>query len=112
MPLPYALETLDKPWRDQRGCADQDPIYWHPRPMPGRRRAQAEYSVFPKSICRACPVRKECLLDSKGARGIWGGLDDGERFKLLGKTWMSNSGPPHERHLQILAEFWQQQETT
>jgi WhiB family transcriptional regulator, redox-sensing transcriptional regulator len=39
-----------------------------------------------KSVCRACPVRTECLADALDNRvefGVWGGLTERERRSLL-----------------------------
>ncbi len=39
-----------------------------------------------KVICRACPVRTECLadaLDNHNEFGVWGGMTDRERRALL-----------------------------
>lgn len=48
-----------------------------------------------KKVCKACPVRRECLgyaLDARLVHGVWGGLDPLElRFALgrdaQGETW-------------------------
>lgn len=39
-----------------------------------------------KRMCRTCPVKVECLADSLDSQvnfGMWGGLTEGERRKLL-----------------------------
>jgi WhiB family transcriptional regulator, redox-sensing transcriptional regulator len=39
-----------------------------------------------KTICRACPVRTECLADALDSRiefGVWGGMTERERRALL-----------------------------
>jgi len=39
-----------------------------------------------KSVCRACPVRAECLadaLDNRVEYGVWGGMTERERRALL-----------------------------
>ncbi|WP_018655393.1 WhiB family transcriptional regulator [Actinomadura flavalba] len=39
-----------------------------------------------KTICRACPVRTECLADALDNRiefGVWGGMTERERRALL-----------------------------
>jgi len=50
----------------------------------GRREAQA------KSVCRACPVRKECAAQALASRepyGVWGGFTEAERLRLLAIGW-------------------------
>jgi WhiB family redox-sensing transcriptional regulator len=42
-----------------------------------------------KAVCRACPVRFECLayaLKHRVEHGVWGGLTDRERRKVLNRT--------------------------
>ena len=42
-----------------------------------------------KSVCRDCPVRWECLayaLRHRVEHGVWGGLNDRERRKVLNRT--------------------------
>jgi len=41
-----------------------------------------------KSVCRECPVRWECLayaLRNRVEHGVWGGLTDRERRRLLNR---------------------------
>ncbi len=42
-----------------------------------------------KAVCRTCPVRWECLayaLSHRVEHGIWGGLTDRERRRVLNRT--------------------------
>jgi len=42
-----------------------------------------------KAVCRECPVRWECLayaLRHRVEHGVWGGLSERERRKLLNRT--------------------------
>lgn len=46
---------------------------------------QLHRDVIPKAICRACPVRAECLdwaLATREPFGIWGGLNEEERRRI------------------------------
>ncbi len=61
-------------WRARALCAHSDPELWFAVGALEHRLA--------KKMCRACPVRKECLayaMDSYVDDGIWGGLTERER---------------------------------
>jgi len=65
-------------WEHDARCRSHDPeIFFVPR-VAFERRA--------KTICSRCPVRGECLVTALETRmefGIWGGLSDKERRKVL-----------------------------
>lgn len=65
-------------WEDDARCRTHDPeIFFVPR-VAFERRA--------KTICSRCTVRTECLAYALEARidfGIWGGLNDKERRRML-----------------------------
>jgi WhiB family redox-sensing transcriptional regulator len=73
------LSQADLSWQSAAVCAQADPEAWFPRQGEPARRA--------KLICRACPVRENCLADALehmglyeyGTHGVWGGLSPGER---------------------------------
>lgn len=66
-------------WRDRALCA-QDPDAWFPHERDVVANARA------KTICRACPVRPDCLEDTLSRPlppiGIWAGLGVRELRKL------------------------------
>jgi WhiB family transcriptional regulator, redox-sensing transcriptional regulator len=75
-PLLEAEEDLS--WQDAALCAQSDAEAWFPEKGGSIRQ--------PKMICRACPVRDECLdyaLEHGERFGIWGGLTERERRPLL-----------------------------
>ena len=106
MPNPQALKTLENPWRERSLCRDFDPKYFHPPSGPGRPGPDLRH-IFPKSICQECPVRRDCLLDSKGAPGIWGGLDETERWQILGRSWVQHASPPTPHELERFEKYWE-----
>lgn len=65
-------------WEEFARCASYDPeIFFEGRTANDRRA---------KAICRGCQVRLECLAAALSDRiefGIWGGLDERERRRLL-----------------------------
>lgn len=68
----------DLSWRDAARCAQSDAELFFPEKGGSNRIA--------KRICRACPVRAECLEFALGTGeefGIWGGLSEIERRRLL-----------------------------
>jgi len=75
----------DPNWRTRALCRDfVDDSVWCPE-EPGQSR-------FAKAICNgnlggpACPVRDQCLasaLSRKEKFGVWGGMDQWERARLL-----------------------------
>lgn len=62
-------------------CEDYDPRVWFPARTD--RRANA-YAV---AICGTCPLRASCLegaLQRREAYGIYGGVTEAERARMLG----------------------------
>jgi len=67
----------DENWRESAQCIAADPDALFVR---GALQHEA------KRLCRACPVRTECLAESLDQRiefGVWGGLTERERRALL-----------------------------
>ena len=65
-------------WYEAALCAQADPEVFYP--------AKGESTKAAKTICGRCDVRDECLLFALGRRepfGVWGGLSERERRKLL-----------------------------
>ena len=51
-----------------------------------RREEKNAREAVAKSFCARCPVRVECLeyaLSTREAHGIWGGLNEMERRRML-----------------------------
>jgi WhiB family transcriptional regulator, redox-sensing transcriptional regulator len=74
------LPTLPapEPWMYDGLCAQVDPDLWYPDK--GGSTGDA------KRICAGCPVKFECLeyaLDHAERHGVWGGLSERQRRKLL-----------------------------
>ncbi|HHC07605.1 MAG TPA: WhiB family transcriptional regulator [Actinobacteria bacterium] len=70
------LEEL--PWAAFSACRDADPELFF-----GGTKEQTEKAL---AICRSCAVRRECLdhaLEVRERFGIWGGMTESERRKLL-----------------------------
>jgi WhiB family transcriptional regulator, redox-sensing transcriptional regulator len=76
--------TLPSRWAEQALCAQADPDAWFPD------KGQHAVAKTAIRVCRACPVRAQCLdyalsgADTWGgiATGIWGGTTPAERDRL------------------------------
>jgi WhiB family redox-sensing transcriptional regulator len=65
-------------WRAQARCRGLDPEIFHP--------GEDDDPSEAKAICSACPVREACLEYAIATRekfGVWGGLDERERRRLI-----------------------------
>jgi len=76
--------ACDRPdWRVAAACRDIDPELFFPDGDTRSARARVKAA---KLICRGCPVNAACLswaLASGQQAGIWGGLTEDERRRLL-----------------------------
>ncbi|AGM28154.1 WhiB family transcriptional regulator [Mycobacteroides abscessus subsp. bolletii 50594] len=76
-----------EPWMIQASCATADPdaFFPHKRGDGDTESITVQYQ-YAKKICRACPVRVECLtyaIVNDERDGIYGGLGPRERAKIL-----------------------------
>jgi WhiB family transcriptional regulator, redox-sensing transcriptional regulator len=68
----------DRAWMPKGSCRGMDPGFFFPEDLHGVLRA--------KKVCRACPVRNECLeyaLAHGENEGMWGGESERERGRIL-----------------------------
>lgn len=75
--LPDLDDASELGWQEHALCAQSDGDAWFPEKGGSVRE--------PKKICRACPVRLECLdyaLEHDERFGVWGGLSERERRRL------------------------------
>jgi WhiB family transcriptional regulator, redox-sensing transcriptional regulator len=64
-------------WRHSARCVDEDPETLF---------VQGALQRDAREVCKACPVRTECLahaLDNRIRFGVWGGMTERERKALL-----------------------------
>jgi WhiB family redox-sensing transcriptional regulator len=67
-------------WRELARCRGIDPEVFYPVSDDDEAAEEA------KSICAECPVREACLeyaLTSREKEGVWGGLTERERRRVL-----------------------------
>jgi WhiB family redox-sensing transcriptional regulator len=74
-------------WQLEGACRALPPeMFFHPEGERGPRRRNREAAA--KAVCATCPVIAECRAHALAIRepyGIWGGLGEDEREKLIGK---------------------------
>jgi WhiB family redox-sensing transcriptional regulator len=74
--------TLVEIWQAKAACRGPQAAVFFPPAQFERKEEKLEREDRAKEICRACPVRPECLqyaLEIKEPHGIWGGLNEIER---------------------------------
>jgi len=80
-PTPMGLLDITGDWEDRAQCRAGDAELFF---TPG---AAQEFRA--KAVCRSCTVRWECLayaLKHRVEHGVWGGLTDRERRRVLNRT--------------------------
>ncbi|MFD3531374.1 WhiB family transcriptional regulator [Streptomyces sp. NPDC058664] len=74
-------------WRIKAVCREEeDPDLFFPVGSTGPASLQAQEA---KTVCRRCPVRRQCLawaMEERQDFGVWGGLDEAERRALRRRT--------------------------
>ena len=73
--------TDERPWVVFSACRDADPDFFFPA-----TREEEEHAL---AICATCPVRLDCLeyaLEARERFGIWGGLTEKQRKRLLRRS--------------------------
>ncbi len=77
VPSVTASSATSFDWRHSARCRDDDPETLF---VQGAQQRDA------REVCKACPVRTECLahaLDNRIRFGVWGGMTERERRALL-----------------------------
>jgi WhiB family redox-sensing transcriptional regulator len=82
MPAPGSVpssvsSSASSDWRHSARCRDEDPETLF---------VQGALQRDAREVCRACPVRTECLahaLDNRIRFGVWGGMTERERRAVL-----------------------------
>jgi WhiB family redox-sensing transcriptional regulator len=71
---------MNTSWREFARCRGVDPEVFYPVSDDDEAAEEA------KSICALCPVREACLefaLSTREKNGVWGGLTERERRRVL-----------------------------
>ena len=84
--LPWA-HTENWDWQLDAACRDADSrLFFHPENERSRSRSRTKREDAAKQLCKGCAVRSACLHHALSVRepyGVWGGLTESERLRLL-----------------------------
>jgi WhiB family redox-sensing transcriptional regulator len=73
-------------WRVDAECETENAVYFY-APSHFERKPEKDFREgIARSLCRRCKVRDQCLdysLQGEESHGIWGGLNELERKRLL-----------------------------
>ena len=76
----------DDSWQNRAKCRGSDAnLFFPPHHLEKKDEREARESEA-KSICARCPVKDRCLafaLSTREPHGIWGGMNESERRKVL-----------------------------
>ena len=75
-------------WRASARCRRDNAVYFFAPPHFERKPEKDAREGAARALCRACPVQAECLqysLEVCEPHGIWGGLNELERKRLVRK---------------------------
>lgn len=81
-------ENVEDGWQTAASCRGTDAALFF---SPGTNEPKEDKYVREKQakeICRACPVRDQCLdfaIDMREPYGIWGGLNEAERRRHIAR---------------------------
>ena len=81
-------DKVDGAWRESAKCRFAEPELFFPEGDPDPDDQTVKQA---KAMCRACPVREDCLLfalETKQVDGIWGGTTEIERRRLR-RAWVA-----------------------
>ena len=81
-----ALGIIHETWHLKAACRGPESVLFFPPSAPERREDREARETKAKQICRVCPVRSDCrdfALRVREPHGIWGGLTEVERRRLL-----------------------------
>jgi len=81
-----ALGIIHETWHLQAACRGPESMLFFPPSFAERREEREARELRAKQICADCRVRAECLefaLRVREPHGIWGGLTEAERRRLL-----------------------------
>ena len=81
-----ALSIVHETWHLKAACRGPESTLFFPPSAPERREERDAREAKAKRICMQCAVRDDCLefaLRVREPHGIWGGLTESERRRLL-----------------------------
>jgi len=82
----------ETPWRGSASCRRENATVFFPPAHFEMKPEKDEREDKARALCRACPVQQDCLdysLAVQEPHGIWGGLNELERRRLLRQRALS-----------------------
>ena len=83
-----AERSSEPSWRVDAQCRQKNAVYFFPPAHFERKGEKDSREGAARALCGACKVREQCLdyaLTAREPHGIWGGLNELERRRLLRK---------------------------
>lgn len=81
-----SLARVEPTWRSQAACRSSDASPFYPPSSTESKDDRRAREAAARALCAQCPVRTPCLdyaLFVKEPYGIWGGLTEVERRRLV-----------------------------
>jgi WhiB family transcriptional regulator, redox-sensing transcriptional regulator len=81
-----ALNVVHETWHLKASCRGPESRLFFPPSLPERREEREARELKAKEICGQCGVQTDCLdfaVRVREPHGIWGGLTEAERRRLL-----------------------------
>jgi WhiB family redox-sensing transcriptional regulator len=86
--MPHTGPVPEPTWRGRAECHRTSAVHFFAPPHFERKDEKDAREGQARALCRACPVQQACLdysLTVQEPHGIWGGLNELERRRLLRK---------------------------
>ncbi len=83
-------------WRVDAQCRSKNAVYFFAPPHFERKGEKDAREGAARALCGSCKVRAECLeyaLAAQEPHGIWGGMNELERRRLLRKRAVETATP-------------------
>lgn len=84
--------TGESLWRSRAECRRENATFFFPPPHFELKPEKDAREDQARALCRACPVQQACLeysLDVQEPHGIWGGLNELERRRMIRKRGLA-----------------------
>ncbi len=97
-PMAVPSMAAEPTWRTDARCRRESAVHFFAPPHVERREERRAREDAARRLCRACPVRQPCLEYSvvvQEPHGIWGGLNESERRRLIRQRAGVTAGQRH-----------------
>ncbi|HUY85841.1 MAG TPA: WhiB family transcriptional regulator [Acidimicrobiales bacterium] len=86
MSIAQQTAHFDEEWQEKAACRGPQASLFFPPTTSERKEERLRREAKAKSVCKPCPVAKECLeyaIRIEEPHGIWGGLNEAERKQVI-----------------------------